>query len=102
MTFYEEVRSFFQKYDPARIRLAKKIASAYKTPKSQKAVMRRLKEVYAAGGPSKFDFAAGKTVAPKMEAKVEEVVEQLGEEVSEQVEEIKDIEGNDGLEEITG
>ncbi|MCB9195233.1 MAG: hypothetical protein H6598_03325 [Flavobacteriales bacterium] len=68
MTFYEEVRAFFKKYDPARIRLSKKIAVTYKTPRTQKAALKRLKEVYAAGGPSKFDFSAGKSVRPAKEA----------------------------------
>jgi len=61
MSFYEEVRAFFKKYDPARVRLAKRIATVYNTPAKQKAAMKRLIEVYAAGGPSKFDFSAGKT-----------------------------------------
>lgn len=84
MTFYEEVRAFFKKYDPSRIRLAKKIAAIYKTPKAQKAAMKRLKEVYAAGGPDKFDFSAGKRrktmIAPPVEelsAQEEEVVENI-------------------------
>ncbi|CAG5081924.1 hypothetical protein [Parvicella tangerina] len=76
MTFYEELRAFFKKYDPARIRLAKKIAAKYRKPRGQKAVMRRLKEVYAAGGPDKFDFSAGKKpaveAAPVAEAPVVE------------------------------
>jgi hypothetical protein len=63
MNFYGQVRAFFKKYDPARVRLAKQIAKTYKTPKSQKAVMSRLHEVYAGGGPKKFDFSAGKTIA---------------------------------------
>lgn len=67
MTFYEEVRAFFKKYDPSRIRLAKKIAAAYKTPRTQKAALKRLKEVYAAGGPSNFDFSAGKSTRPSKE-----------------------------------
>lgn len=73
MTFYEELRAFFKKYDPARIRLAKKIAATYKTPRGQKAAMKRLKEVYAAGGPDKFDFAAGKKPAMAAAPVVEEV-----------------------------
>lgn len=68
MTFQEELRAFFKKYDPFRIRLAKKIATVYNTPKLQKAAMKRLKEVYAAGGPDKFDFSAGKRQRPSMEA----------------------------------
>lgn len=64
MTFYEELRAFFKKYDPSRILLAKKIATAYTTPRGQKAAMKRLKEVYAAGGPDNFDFSAGKTIRP--------------------------------------
>lgn len=75
MTFYEQVRTFFKKYDPSRIRLARKIAATYKSPKSQKAVMKRLNEVYAAGGPSKFDFS--KTIeAPKEKPKKIEAVQE--------------------------
>ncbi len=76
MTFYEELRAFFKKYDPARVRLAKKIAATYKTPRAQKAAMRRLKEVYAAGGPDKFDFGAGKKANPTVSAPVQEVAAQ--------------------------
>lgn len=81
MTFYEEVRAFFKKYDPARVRLAKKIAIAYKTPRAQKAALKRLKEVYAAGGPDSFDFSAGKRVAPAAKPVVEEVAAQTEEAV---------------------
>ncbi len=75
MTFYEQVRSFFKKYDPSRIRLARKIAAIYKSPKIQKAVMKRLHEVYAAGGPSKFDFSKSIS-APKEKPKKIEAVEE--------------------------
>jgi hypothetical protein len=89
MTFYEEVRAFFKKYDPARVRLAKKIAATYTTPRGQKAAMRRLKEVYAAGGPDKFDFSAGKKPAPVVSAPVEEVAAQA-EEVVENIDDASD------------
>lgn len=99
MTFYEQVRSFFKKYDPARIRLAKKIALTYKTPRSQKEVMKRLHEVYAAGGPSNFDFSAGKSVKPKA---IEKVAEEVHEEVVEEIAEVNDEEDNDDLQEVAG
>ena len=91
MTFYEELRSFFKKYDPSRIRLARKIAATYKTPKSQKAVMRRLHEVYAAGGPSKFDFSRA-IEAPR--EKVKKIAE-VQETVDSVVDEINSVENND-------
>ncbi|MCB9195695.1 MAG: hypothetical protein H6600_02045 [Flavobacteriales bacterium] len=77
MTFYEEVRAFFKKYDPARVRLARKIAAIYKTPKAQKAALKRLKEVYAAGGPDKFDFKAVAPSLSKPVAKVEKIEEEV-------------------------
>lgn len=95
MTFYEQVRSFFKKNDPARIRLARKIANAYKTPSSQKAVMRRLKEVYAAGGPTNFNFGEIKQVAPKPSLKEEkQKVEEISNDTSEKMNDV------DGLEEV--
>ncbi len=98
MTFYEQVRSFFKKYDPARIRLAKRIASVYRTPKAQKEVMKRLKEVYAAGGPSNFDFSAGKSEKPKV---IEQVAEKSEEVFSEEVNEEVEESNNDELKEVT-
>ena len=98
MTFYEQVRSFFKKYDPSRIRLARKIAAAYKTPSSQKAVMKRLNEVYAAGGPGKFDFSAVKKIAAKKAEKIEKVEQKVEEtEVANDADDVVDL---DGLEEI--
>lgn len=90
MTFYEEVRAFFKKYDPARIRLAKKIAATYTTPKAQRAALQRLKEVYAAGGPDKFDFSAGKNKVERVAAKVETVVEEVSGQVENDLEELSD------------
>jgi uncharacterized protein with NRDE domain len=98
MTFYEQVRSFFKKYDPARIILAKRIALTYKTPRAQKEVMKRLNQVYAAGGPSNFDFSVGKVEKRKV---IEQVVEQITEEVTQDVDEIEDIDGADDLKEVT-
>ena len=88
MTFYEEVRAFFKKYDPARVRLARKIAATYRTPRAQKAAMRRLKEVYAAGGPDKFDFGAGKQ--PVVAAAPVEEIAQQAEDVVENVDDASD------------
>jgi hypothetical protein len=62
MSFHDQVRAFFKKYDPARIRLSTKIAKIYTTPQAQKAVMSRLHEVYAGGGPKEFDFTSGKKI----------------------------------------
>ena len=98
MTFYEQVRSFFKKYDPSRIRLAKKIAVAYKTPSAQKAVMKRLNEVYAAGGPGKFDFSSVKEVAPKKVEKIEKAEQKVESiEVANDADDVVDL---DGLEEV--
>ena len=52
MSFYQEVRTFFLKNDPGRVRLSKKIATKFKTRSSQQLVMKRLIEVYKSGGPS--------------------------------------------------
>ena len=58
--------------------------------------MKRLKQVYAAGGPSNFDFSAGKVEKPKfVEPIAEKKVEVISEEVSEETEEIEEIEEND-------
>jgi hypothetical protein len=98
MTFYEQVRSFFKKYDPARIRLAKKIANVYRSPTAQKAVMRRLKEVYAAGGPENFNFGEYRQVAAK--PVIKEANQKIEEKASEVVDEINDVDDSDGLEEV--
>lgn len=95
MTFVEELRAFFKKYDPSRLYLAKKIAAAYKTPKGQKAALKRLKEVYAAGGPDKFDF----TFTKKSIEKVAYVAEEVQDKVIETVEEIDD--ANDEIQEVS-
>jgi hypothetical protein len=61
--------------------------------------MKRLKEVYAAGGPSNFDFSVGKIEKPKVVAQVAEKVEDV---VSEDAEnKIEEIEDNDDLKEVT-
>lgn len=52
MSFYKELKNFFLKNDPGRVRLAKKIAGKFKTKSSQKIVINRLIEVYKSGGPS--------------------------------------------------
>jgi hypothetical protein len=63
-TFYQELRAFFMKYDPSRIRLSGQIAATYKVKAHQKEVMKRLKEVYAGGGPSVF-FGKDGAIAAK-------------------------------------
>ena len=52
------------KYDPSRIRLSGQIAATYKVKAHQKEVMKRLKEVYAGGGPSVF-FGKDGAIAAK-------------------------------------
>lgn len=99
MRFYEELRAFFKKHDPSRIRLAKKIAAVYTTPKAQKAAMNRLREVYAGGGPDSFDFGA-KPIAKEAAKAVTEVVEDVvEEEVEEQVQDLDDA-SDDELQEV--
>lgn len=51
MSFYKQVRTFFLKNDPGRVRLSKKIAANFKSKSSQLVVMKRLIEVYKNGGP---------------------------------------------------
>lgn len=63
-TFYQELRAFFMKYDPSRIRLSEKIAATYKIKAHQNEAMKRLREVYAGGGPTVF-FNNGRTIAAK-------------------------------------
>lgn len=98
MTFYEQVRSFFKKYDPSRIRLARKIAATYKSPNSQKEVMKRLHEVYAAGGPSKFDFSKSIEATKEKPKKIEAVQETV--EVEESQPEINNSDDDDELQEV--
>jgi hypothetical protein len=62
-TFYQELRTFFMKYDPSRIRLSGKIAATYKVRAHQNEVMKRLKVVYAGGGPNIFFGKDGAIVA---------------------------------------
>ncbi len=75
MTFYEKLRNFFLKNDPGRVRLAKRIAARFTSKGAQNAVMNRLKEVYANGGPDNL------TIAPKAE-KIE-VIEEVADVVAE-------------------
>jgi len=79
MTFYQQVRGFFKKYDPSRIRLSKRIAQVYRTPASQKAAMKRLREVYAAGGPDKFSFPDRAKAIDAAKTVVADVVETVTE-----------------------
>ena len=53
-TFYQKLRTFFLKHDPGRVRLAKKIATKFRTPSAQKIVLNRLNEVYSNGGPDQL------------------------------------------------
>jgi hypothetical protein len=63
-TFYQELRAFFMKYDPSRVRLSGQIAATYKSKSGQAQVMKRLREVYAGGGPTEF-FGKGGAIAQK-------------------------------------
>jgi hypothetical protein len=103
--FFEEVRAFFMKYDPSRVRLSRKIAATYTNKNHQAAVMKRLKEVYAAGGPDQF-YASGipapkaKVKTPKIEHVAPPVVER--EEVDASLKSVDESSstGNDELKEV--
>lgn len=72
MSFYKEVRTFFLKNDPGRVRLAKKIAANYKTKSAQKIVMKRLVEVYRNGGPSNIKIIPSIPETPQILVSSEE------------------------------
>ncbi len=88
MTFYQELRNFFLKTDPGRVRLAKKIAATYSSKAERRAVMNRLREVYAMGGPEKLEVKPKAVQEQKVEAPAENLVqEEIVDEVTEVVEE---------------
>ncbi|MCT4580700.1 MAG: hypothetical protein N4A35_04715 [Flavobacteriales bacterium] len=72
MSFYKEVRTFFLKNDPGRVRLAKKIAANFKTKSAQKVVMKRLVEVYRNGGPDNIKIIPSISETPKVAVSIEE------------------------------
>lgn len=72
MSFYKEVRTFFLKNDPGRVRLAKKIATNFKTKSAQKTVIKRLVEVYKNGGPSNIKIIPSIPETPQVSDSLEE------------------------------
>ena len=52
MSFLVRLQNFFMKHDPDRLYLAKRIARAFRN--DEDAVMNRLEEIYAKGGPKKL------------------------------------------------
>jgi hypothetical protein len=50
MTLEQKLRTFFRKYDPSRLRLAKQMARNFRG--QDDAVMKHLTKVYATGGPA--------------------------------------------------
>ena len=52
MSYLVRLQNFFMKHDPDRLYLAKRIARAFRN--DEDAVMNRLEEIYAKGGPKKI------------------------------------------------
>ena len=52
MSFLVRLQNFFMKHDPDRLYLAKKISRSFRN--DEDAVMNRLEEIYAKGGPDKL------------------------------------------------
>ena len=52
MSFYVRLKKFFQKHDPERLYIIKKIVRNFAT--NEEDVMSRLEDIYATGGPSKL------------------------------------------------
>ncbi len=71
-TFYQKVRTFFLKHDPDRVRLAKKIAVKFRSPKAQQIVMNRLYEVYSNGGPEQLKIMPKTESTPQFAVNSEE------------------------------
>ena len=54
MSFLVKLQNFFIKNDPDRLYLAKRISRSFRN--DEEAVMNRLEEIYAKGGPKKYDI----------------------------------------------
>ena len=52
MAFYVRLKKFFQKHDPDRLYMVKKIVRNFAAQEDD--VMARLEEIYSSGGPSKL------------------------------------------------
>ena len=80
MSYLVRLQNFFMKHDPDRLYLAKRIARAFRN--DEDAVMNRLEEIYAKGGPKKLKVkeitaptkkVGTKTTKPNDEAVEDEV-----------------------------
>ena len=54
MTYLKRLKTFFMQNDPDRLYLAKKISRSFRH--DEDAVMQRLEEIYASGGPKKLIY----------------------------------------------
>jgi len=54
MTYLKRLKTFFMQNDPDRLYLAKKISRSFRH--DEDAVMQRLEEIYASGGPKKLTY----------------------------------------------
>lgn len=77
MAYTQKLKKFFMQHDPDRMYLAKKISRAFRN--DEDAVMKRLEEIYSAGGPKKLTY---KTLDKPTKKLVKNTEEQANEETT--------------------
>lgn len=77
MAYTQKLKKFFMQHDPDRMYLAKKISRAFRN--DEDAVMKRLEEIYSAGGPKKLTY---KTLDKPTKKLVKNTEEQATEETT--------------------
>lgn len=75
MSYLVRVQKFFIKHDPDRLYLAKRIARSFR--QDEEAVMKRLEEIYAKGGPKKLKVKEISKVVKKENPTPNEVTEEI-------------------------
>ena len=74
MTYLKRLKTFFMQNDPDRLYLAKKISRSFRH--DEDAVMQRLEEIYASGGPKKLTYKElSKSTSTTSSAEVENDLE---------------------------
>ena len=75
MSYLVRVQKFFIKHDPDHLYLAKRIARSFR--QDEEAVMKRLEEIYAKGGPKKLKVKEISKVVKKENPTPYEVTEEI-------------------------